>query len=187
MALTYFKRYRMELDLTGELFEPPSLPDHYHFLPWHPSLLDAHAKAKYFSFCTEIDANVFPCLGDAEGCRRLMTEISRRKSFVPEATWLVRYQPPECKRPEECGTIQGLVDDRGYGAIQNVGVTPMHRGRGIGTALLHRALMGFAKRGLERCFLEVTAENADAIRLYERLGFRRVRTVYKASHVISHA
>jgi ribosomal protein S18 acetylase RimI-like enzyme len=27
--------------------------------------------------------------------------------------------------------------------------------------------------------LEVTVENAGAVRLYQRLGFRRVRTVYK--------
>jgi ribosomal protein S18 acetylase RimI-like enzyme len=33
--------------------------------------------------------------------------------------------------------------------------------------------------GLSRVGLEVTAENASAVRLYQRLGFRRVRTVYK--------
>ncbi len=184
MALTYFKRYRMEFDLTAELFPCPPLPAGYHLLPWHDGLVDRHAQAKYASFCTEIDANVFPCLGDLEGCRRLMNDISRRRTFVPESTWLVRYQPPEQKRPEDCGTIQGIVNDRGYGAIQNVGVTPIHRGRGLGTTLLHHALTGFRRRGLEKCFLEVTAENIDAIRLYERLGFHRVRTVYKASQVI---
>ncbi len=184
MALTYFKRYRMEIDLDGDLFASPPLPAHYHLLPWHPGLLESHARAKYHSFCTEIDANVFPCLGDQEGCRRLMTEISRRRAFVPEATWLMRYQRPEERRGDDCGTIQGIVDDRGYGAIQNVGITPIHRGQGLGTVLLLHALLGFRRRGLSRCFLEVTAENSGAIRLYERLGFRRVRTVYKASHVV---
>jgi ribosomal protein S18 acetylase RimI-like enzyme len=29
--------------------------------------------------------------------------------------------------------------------------------------------------------LEVTADNCRAVRLYQRLGFRRVRTVYKVS------
>jgi len=36
---------------------------------------------------------------------------------------------------------------------------------------------------LPRAFLEVTAENVGAIRLYQRLGFRNVRTVYKAVEV----
>jgi ribosomal protein S18 acetylase RimI-like enzyme len=33
--------------------------------------------------------------------------------------------------------------------------------------------------GLGAASLEVTADNARAVRLYQRLGFRRVKTVYK--------
>ena len=46
-------------------------------------------RAKYLSFHSEIDANVFPCLGEYDGCVRLMQEISRKDGFLPEATWLV--------------------------------------------------------------------------------------------------
>ena len=81
MGLTYFKRYRMELNLEGPIFEPPGLPAGYRLLAWHDSLLECHAEAKYQSFCIEIDANVFPCLGDRAGCQRLMREISRREGF----------------------------------------------------------------------------------------------------------
>ena len=34
--------------------------------------LPVHAEVKYKSFREELDSNVFPCLGDREGCRRLM-------------------------------------------------------------------------------------------------------------------
>ena len=34
--------------------------------------------------------------------------------------------------------------------------------------------------GLGRAFLEVTAENSGAVRLYRAVGFRRVKTLYKA-------
>ena len=44
---------------------------------------------KFSSFCYEIDANVFPCLGNREGCYRLMREIARRDGFLPNATWLL--------------------------------------------------------------------------------------------------
>ena len=184
MALTYFKRFRMELDLTEPLFARPSCAYAYQLLPWQEDLMGAHAEAKYLSFRLEIDANVFPCLGDREGCHRLMTEITRRDTFVPEATWLLRHQLPERSEPDYCGTIQGIVDKRGCGAIQNIGVTPQHRGKGLGTVLLHQALQGFQKAELDRCFLEVTADNLGAVRLYQRLGFRKIRTVYKASHMI---
>jgi len=60
---------------------------------------------------------------------------------------------------------------------------PTHRGLGLGTLLLHRALSGFRSAGLRRVYLEVTSQNSGAIRLYQRLGFRRVKTVYKAADV----
>lgn len=183
MGVTYFKRYRMEIDLTAPLFSPPPLPPGYLLLPWHDDLLEAHAEAKYRSFCGEIDAFVFPCLGNPEGCRRLMRDIVYRANFVPQATWLVAHRPPEGERLDYCGTIQGLRSTTELGAIQNLGVTPAHRGRGLGTILLHRALTGFRAAGVRQAYLEVTAQNEGAYRLYCRLGFRTVQTLYKASEV----
>jgi hypothetical protein len=79
--------------------------------------------------------------------------------------------------------VQGLGDRTGLGAIQNLGVIPAHRGRGLGALLMDRALCGFRQAGLTRAFLEVTADNQGAIRLYERLGFSVVKTVFKAADV----
>ena len=53
-----------------------------------PDLLADHAEAKYQSFRDEIDADVFNCLGELDGCQRLMEEISLKDGFLPEATWL---------------------------------------------------------------------------------------------------
>jgi hypothetical protein len=71
--------------------------------------------------------------------------------------------------------------DRGpIGAIQNLGVIPTYRGLGLGRALIRQALEGFYQAGLRRAYLEVTADNASAIRLYREVGFRRAKTLYKA-------
>lgn len=179
MGLTYFKRFRMEIDLGGLTPGTPWLPPGYRFVPWDASLLPAHAETKYQSFRCELDANVFPCLGDFDGCVRLMQEISQKEGFLGEATWLVVYGSQQ----EFCGTIQGIRDRSGMGAIQNLGITPEHRNRGIGTSLLFQSLHGFRRAGLRRVFLEVTAQNEGAIKLYRRLGFYRSRTVYKAVEV----
>jgi ribosomal protein S18 acetylase RimI-like enzyme len=45
---------------------------------------------------------------------------------------------------------------------------------------MYHALEGFQRRGLERVYLEVTADNEGAIRLYRRMGFVSVKTVFKA-------
>ena len=183
MDLTYFKRYRMEIDLLGQDFSDVELPPRYRFLSWDEALLDAFARAKYESFRDEIDANVFPCLGELDGCKRLMDQISHKPGFVPTATWLIVHAGAGSESPEYCGTVQGLRSQDGLGAIQNVGITPDHRGRGLGTRLLFQALDGFRQAGLSRAYLEVTAQNDGAIRLYRRLGFSTAKTVFKAVEV----
>jgi len=265
MAVTYFKRYRMELALRADLFPAPPPPDGYTLLPFRYSMLNQHALAKYLSFRHEIDSQVFPCLGDLRGCQRLMEDISTKVGFVPRATWLAtcprptvarrgpdgstsgltsgptggemrgeyrgtgefayqrspRYFPdempviepltnraafatpapnPDSGPPQHpaahaadlsatavdldfCGTIQGIADASQFGSIQNLGVTPEHRGVGLGRCLLLKALEGFWQAGLRVASLEVTSQNELAYEMYRRLGFRRVKTVYKAVDV----
>ncbi len=150
-------------------------------VPYSEDLLREHATAKYQSFRQELDSDVFPCLGRRDGCLRLMREIASRASFIPEATWLLRFRDDR-GRFQPVGTIQGLQLD-GWGAIQNLGVQAGHRGRGLGSILMYRAAVGFRSVGLTRMHLEVTTDNTSAIRLYERLGFKRTQVVYKASEV----
>ena len=183
MGITYFKRYRMEYDLGRDLFEAPPLPPNYKMIGWDERLIERHAETKYQSFRQEIDANVFPCLGERDGCIRLMNDISRRNGFVPNATWLLIDLTSDSKHRNGCGTIQGIIDSKGNGSIQNLGIIPAHRNLGLGTILLKFALQGFKEDQIERATLEVTAQNQRAYRLYQRLGFRTVRTVYKAAEV----
>ena len=179
MAIRYFKRFRMELHLAGRRFSPQPLPAGYRLCAWDKSLTAAHAEAKFRSFRDQIDADIFPCLGEQEGCQRLMTEIARKRGFLPTTTWLLSWQELPTDLPDYCGTIQGIRDRSGYGAIQNLGIAPEYRGQGLGEILLRRALAGFQEAGLRKVLLEVTAENLTAIRLYERLGFARVRISYQ--------
>jgi ribosomal protein S18 acetylase RimI-like enzyme len=183
MGIVYFRRFRMEIDLAEwPMIDEPALSADYRLATWDDGLLEVHAETKFRCFRREMDANVFPSLSTREGCRRLMAEIARRPAFVSGATWLLDYWPADARRPEHCGTIQGVAEEK-VGAIQNVGILPEHRGKGLGTLLLWHSLSGFKAAGIERVFLEVTAQNSGACRLYERLGFRRTRVVYKASEV----
>lgn len=178
IATVYFKRFKMEIDLV-----PPApaavLPPGFHWVSWESSLLNPHADVLFRSFHNEIDTQVFPSLGDRRGCQQLMWEIRHREGFVPGATWLVACDDGYC------GTVQGLADRRGIGAIQNLGVVDRYRGRGLGAALLLKALAGFRQAGLALGFLEVTARNEAAVRLYRRLGFRRKKTIYKAVETLA--
>jgi ribosomal protein S18 acetylase RimI-like enzyme len=132
---------------------------------------------KFRSFYDQVDAVVFPSLGSRVGCYYLMREITRKAGFHANSTWLIAHAGGYC------GTVQGIRDRRGVGSIQNLGVTPDHRGRGLGSALLLQALHGFRQASLHHAYLEVTSQNDSALRLYRRLGFRCRKTIYKAVDV----
>jgi ribosomal protein S18 acetylase RimI-like enzyme len=174
--LTYFKRHRMELDLRHPRPDVV-LPHGFYWQPWSGELLELHARVKFNCFIGETDADVFPCLGTLPGCRDLMAAIITRPGFCPGATWLV------IGVDGAVGTVQGLIDSNGYGAIQNLGVVAGYRSLGLGKALLLKALTGFAAAGAKRAFLEVTTSNEAAVRLYRRLGFRSYKTIYRGVEV----
>lgn len=180
MAVTWYRRFRMEFHLGETPLPVPVLPPGYRWIRWTPGCLDRHAAVKFDSFRSEVDALVFPCLGVRSGCRRLMQELVCQDDFLPAVTWLITFQPHRRDEPIDCAAIQGLRRSRFYGSVQNVGVVPEHRGRGLGRALVARALRGFRDARVRRVYLEVTARNAAAVKLYRSLGFRLARTMFKA-------
>ena len=181
MGLSYYRRFRMEIDFQQVVLPEPSLPEGYSCVPWNRNLADRHASVKFESFKTEIDSKVFRCLSELQGCQRLMNDITTQKHFLPETTWLVSFCNSENHEYQDCATIQGVRQTSVMGAIQNVGVIPTHRGMGLGRAIVLLSLQGFRQVGMRRVYLEVTAQNKAAVSLYRSLGFRLTRTMYKAS------
>jgi ribosomal protein S18 acetylase RimI-like enzyme len=186
MTYLYVRRYRMEIPLavwsdaeTAAL--EASLP--FRLLPWKPELLEAHAEAKWRSFVGQMDSTVFACLGERDGCGRLMAEIVRRQGFVPEATWLAVEPQDATGEWRPVGTVQGIEDPRMTGLIQNLGVTPDRQGKRLGELLLRKAIDGFKRVGCRTASLEVTSANSSAVKLYRRVGFEVARTVYKTAIV----
>lgn len=60
--------------------------------------------------------------------------------------------------------------------VETLAVDPAYRGMGIGTALLQKAEARARSMGKYTMSLGVIGENAGAIRLYERVGYRRTYT-----------
>ena len=58
--------------------------------------------------------------------------------------------------------------------IHNIAVAPESRRRGIGKGLLEYAEAAGRKRGADCALLEVRVDNAPALALYGRLGYRRI-------------
>lgn len=61
--------------------------------------------------------------------------------------------------------------------IDNIAVHPDFRGQGLAQAILNGVFDYYSSRGALRFTLEVDVANAPAIKLYEKLGFRRYSTL----------
>jgi ribosomal protein S18 acetylase RimI-like enzyme len=61
------------------------------------------------------------------------------------------------------------------GHITQICVSPAARGTGIGHELLRQSLIALRDMGCRAATLTVTAANQDAVRLYERVGFRTIK------------
>jgi ribosomal-protein-alanine N-acetyltransferase len=93
---------------------------------------------------------------------------------------------------EENSTIVGYIMCRvevglssfGFGGLMkkghvvSVAVMPEHRRKGIGEALINRAIEGMRHYGAKQCYLEVRASNVPAVDLYKKLGFEITRTIH---------
>lgn len=172
IAPSFLTRYRMEIGV-GRLPPVPALPENYLWVPWDAKLLDLFAEVHYLSFRHTLDAKLFRSFTNRAGCWHLINEIRNKPGFLPEATWMIAG-PGGC-----CASIEGSLTSPQDGSIQNVAVVPAFRRLGFGRALVLQCLHGFARHGVLRVALEVTAENSPAYLLYQRLGFRKIHTSYK--------
>jgi ribosomal-protein-alanine N-acetyltransferase len=85
---------------------------------------------------------------------------------------IVGYAMGRVERTPLWTALFGGAKKRGH--VISIAVLSEWRRRGIGSALMVELLKGFKRVGCEEAFLEVRVSNKPAIRLYEKLGFRRV-------------
>ena len=64
------------------------------------------------------------------------------------------------------------------GHVVSVAVLPEHRRKGVGKALVIKALEGMRGYGAKQCYLEVRVTNQEAISLYKKLDFEVTRTIH---------
>ena len=74
-----------------------------------------------------------------------------------------------------CGIALTSLVEPDCGHITQICVNPDVRGLRVGYELLRSSLRGLREQGCRQASLTVTSANGDAIRLYERAGFRSIR------------
>lgn len=91
------------------------------------------------------------------------------------------YERGSIFRVAECnGLIVGYVIadvEDSYCHVVSIAVKPARRGKGIGSRLLDHALTECRRLGAKKAYLEVSAFNESALRLYLKAGFRVVGVI----------
>jgi mycothiol synthase len=143
-----------ELVLAHDLRPPPvvALPAAYELVPVAEASLDDLFGVYTRSFA---DRPGFTRPAQEEWLEDLLDD----PTWDPHLSALVHHR----------GAAAGFVNVVGSW-VDQVGVVPEHRGRGLGAALLGRALTGFGERGAEAAWLTVEVANP-ALALYRSLGF----------------
>ena len=157
-----------------------ALPDGYRFVVWSPELDPAFRETHNAAFADVWGATHV----DAE---RWNHEFTDDPGFRPDLSLGV-MAGDQLVGYVMVGDWEGLTDDAGLQAawLALIGVRREHRGRGVASAAIARALHVARDAGYAAAGLDVDTENlGGAPRLYEGLGFHPVkRLALRAKSVI---
>lgn len=143
--------------------------------PWKDRALDSAARLIQLAYADHVDSQINDQYRTEAGSLKFLRNIVLLPGcgqFLPEASFLVR--PATGDNP--VGMVLTSTVAEGVGHTTQVCVMPGHQHRGIGRLLMERSIEALRQRNYESLSLTVTASNRGAVELYERLGFRTVKT-----------
>lgn len=175
--LSIFERNFMLVDgiaaLRRETFGPPAAVP-VTFERWSEQHMEAAAELIAQAYEGHVDSQINDQYRSLAGARRFLHNIIQYPgcgAFHQPAA-MIAVDPVTAGL---CGiSLTSLVAPK-VGHITQICVSPSRRDLGIGAELLWRSMQAFRERGCEAVSLTVTASNAGAVRLYERIGFRTIR------------
>jgi len=149
-----FEELAMERDLSGVIVMPSRWPDGTTLLEWGDDAASASFAVYQAAFR---DRPGFPGWSRSEWIERVCGD----RDFAPEASLCVLVD----------GVPAGFVVCVG-GWVDQVGVTPAHRRRGLATALVNEATSRMRGAGIRTARLHVNTNNPGALATWRRLGWQ---------------
>jgi ribosomal protein S18 acetylase RimI-like enzyme len=141
---------------------------------WTERRQDEAATVISTSYRGHIDSEINDQYRSASGARRFLFNIVQYPgcgTFHQPASWVAMHGDTG----RLCGVCLTSLVAPNVGHITQICVAPAVKGTGVGYELLRHALGALLDVGVRKVSLTVTAANEEAVRLYERLGFRTVR------------
>jgi ribosomal protein S18 acetylase RimI-like enzyme len=143
--------------------------------PWTDRAFDSAARLIQLAYADHVDGQINDQYRSEAGGMKFLRNIVLLPGcgqFLPEASFLVR--PATGDRP--VGMLLTSMVAEGVGHTTQICVLPGYQGHGIGRMLMESSIQALGRRNYEYLSLTVTAVNKQAVKLYEHLGFRTIKT-----------
>lgn len=181
MALPHWRYLRMyhrdfmELNLEGVPRLPAAEASRWSVTDnWMEYRQDEAAVLIANAYQGHIDSEINDQYRTAAGARRFLMNIVQYPgcgSFFPPASLVA----VDGHTGRLCGLCLSSLVSPDVGHITQVCVSKAVRGKGVGYQLMKQALEALARHRCRKASLTVTSVNTEAIELYSRLGFRKVK------------
>jgi ribosomal protein S18 acetylase RimI-like enzyme len=174
-SLRVHERNFMIVDLS-RVHELPAVPARPKIVieSWTESRQEEAAQLIADAYHGHVDSEINDQYRSTAGARRFLFNIVQYPgcgSFFQPASYIAS----ELYTGRLCGiSLCSLVANE-VGHITQICVSPAVKGTGVGYQLLRQTLRGLAEHGCRKVSLTVTAENREAVALYERTGFFTAR------------
>jgi GNAT superfamily N-acetyltransferase len=143
--------------------------------PWNDRSFEPAARLIQLAYADHIDAEINDQYRSEAGGMKFLRNIVLLPgcgTFMPDASFVVR---PAGENRLAGMILTSTVAER-VGHTTQVCVMPGYQGHHIGRQLMERSIEVLRQKGYESLTLTVTSSNRRAVELYERLGFRMLKT-----------
>ena len=169
------RRQFMLLELPVDVIFRSQAQNGLHLEAWSDKCLEPCAHLIQSAYTDHVDSEINDQYRTELGATKFLRNIVLLPGcgqFCPEASFIVRPGPSETP----IGMVLTSTVAPGIGHTTQICVLPGYQKNGLGRRLMESSLSALQQHGYRALTLTVTATNANAVRLYENLGFRTVKT-----------
>jgi ribosomal protein S18 acetylase RimI-like enzyme len=175
LGFKLYTRQFMLLDLSKELEMPSSVTTGLRLSRWNDRYFEPTARLIYLAYANHIDGDINDQYRSKSGALRFLKNIILLPGcgqFVPGASFVLHMPGSD----ELLGAVLTSEVSPGVGHTTQLCVVPGSQGHGLGRALMITAIDALRGLKFHELTLTVTSVNEGAVRLYEKIGFRTLKS-----------
>ena len=175
LGFSIYPRQFMVRDLAEANGSPLAASPGFRLEPWDERHINRCAELIHRSYAQHVDGEINDQYRSREGAMKFLKNIVLLPGcgqFEQRASFIIRDQLSDIV----AGVVLTSMVAKGVGHTTQLCVLPEYRGRALGKVLMDASIDALRKMQANELSLTVTANNKNAVRLYEALNFRILKS-----------